>query len=106
MMFLSPLCRYDKKFEMYKFFRQTAGGSTADCVRACLEDVTCRSFSYQKLTKWCYLGVTEDEFLDKSSDGKWICGYKDDCPSWMKPVPPPAPADCNRYRMLAIDNSA
>ncbi|KAH7621924.1 hypothetical protein Ndes2526B_g02739 [Nannochloris sp. 'desiccata'] len=98
--------RYETRFEVYRYFRLASGSSTADCVQACLQDSACRSFSYQKLTKWCYLSISDDEKLKKTSDGKWICGYKDDCPSWLKSVPPPAPADCNRYRMLSIDNSA
>lgn len=42
--------------------------------------------------------------LESITDSKWACGFKDDCPNWLKPSSPPPVYNCNSFRMLIINN--
>ena len=98
-------CRYDTSFGVFKVVRLNTASGTADCATACQNEDVCRAFNYDKVSKWCYLGIDiiVDQ-LDPVSDPKWACGFKDDCPNWLKPSSPPTVYNCNSFRMLVINN--
>ncbi len=48
----------------------------ADCLARCRKNQECYSFNYNKLTKWCYLGTTEELNLRQTRNSKWASGYR------------------------------
>jgi hypothetical protein len=42
----------------------------------CRGNQECSSFNYNKLTKWCYLGTTEEIYLRQTRNSKWAAGVR------------------------------
>lgn len=61
---------------MLSYSRLSTGQSAADCMKLCRANQECYSFNYNKLTKWCYLGITDESDLKQTSNGKWTVGYR------------------------------
>ncbi|KAL4538765.1 hypothetical protein Ndes2526B_g02955 [Nannochloris sp. 'desiccata'] len=62
--------------DVISYSRLASGLSVTDCMRKCRSNQECYSFNYNKLTKWCYLGTTEEANLRRARSSKWAAGYR------------------------------
>ncbi|KAL4520356.1 hypothetical protein Ndes2526B_g01119 [Nannochloris sp. 'desiccata'] len=62
--------------EVISYQRLGVGQTVADCLTMCRRDQDCYAFNYQKLSKWCYLGTTEESDLVTTKNNKWAAGYR------------------------------
>jgi hypothetical protein len=69
------LCSHNN-IDVISYSRLTAGQSVADCLNKCRANQECYSFNYNKVTKWCYLGTTEEVMLRQTRNSKWAAGYR------------------------------
>ena len=70
------LLRRHNNLDVISYSRLTAGQSVADCLSKCRVNQECYSFNYNKLTKWCYLGTTEEINLRQTRNTKWAAGVR------------------------------
>lgn len=73
--FFSPFYR-NNNIEVMSYSRLAADQSIEDCLALCRSNQECYSFNYNKLTKWCYLGTTEETDLLQTKSNKWTAGYR------------------------------
>lgn len=62
--------------EVIAYSRLSAQQSVADCVNKCRVNQECYSFNYNKVTKWCYIGTTEEDFLRQTRNSKYTAGVR------------------------------
>ncbi|KAH7621912.1 hypothetical protein NADE_004506 [Nannochloris sp. 'desiccata'] len=62
--------------DVIAYSRLPSGQSVANCLALCRRNQECYSFNYNKLTKWCYIGTTEETNLRQTRNGKWAAGYR------------------------------
>ncbi|KAG7673802.1 hypothetical protein KSW81_006993 [Nannochloris sp. 'desiccata'] len=62
--------------DVIAYSRLPSGQSVANCLALCRSNQECYSFNYNKLTKWCYIGTTEETNLRQTRNGKWAAGYR------------------------------
>lgn len=60
--------------EVIAYSRLSTGKSVADCLHMCRVNQECYSFNYNKLTKWCYIGTTED--VHQTRNSKYVAGVR------------------------------
>ena len=69
------LCR-SNNIEVLSYSRLTSGQSVEDCMAKCRVNQECYSFNYNKLTKWCYLGTTEETDVRTVRNPKFAVGFR------------------------------
>ena len=69
------LCSHNN-IAVISYSRLTAGQSVADCLNKCRANQECYSFNYNKVTKWCYLGTTEEVMLRQTRNSKYASGVR------------------------------
>ena len=62
--------------EVIAFSRLTKKHSARDCLNTCRINEECYSFNYNKVSKWCYIGTTEEANLHQSRNSKYVAGVR------------------------------
>jgi hypothetical protein len=68
-----PVCRINN-LDVITSSRLLAGQSVQECMAKCRKNQECYSFNYNKLTKWCYIGSTEELDMRQAKNSKWAAG--------------------------------
>ena len=62
--------------EIIAYSRLSKEKSVRDCLKMCRKNQECYSFNYNKLTKWCYIGTTEETCLHQTRNSKYAAGVR------------------------------